>query len=83
MSATLRERYDRLYVEIDLYQPIKPHIVIGSHKQIIEYEVANLVCKKCGKIGPHHHHHFSTTMNSKVVQDNNINEPESSQTKNI
>lgn len=53
-SATLRGPYARLFVEIDLLQPFKPHIIIESHLQIIEYKMANLLSAKCGMIGTQH-----------------------------
>ncbi|KAH0776380.1 hypothetical protein KY290_007791 [Solanum tuberosum] len=52
-SATLRGRYARLCVEIALDQPVKSHIQIGNHKQVIEYEGKDLLCKFCGRIGQH------------------------------
>ncbi|XP_019238807.1 PREDICTED: uncharacterized protein LOC109218863 [Nicotiana attenuata] len=50
-SSTTRGRYARLCVEVPLEQPLKTHIYIGNHKQIILYEVLNLLCTKCGRIG--------------------------------
>lgn len=52
-SATLRGRYARLCVGIDLQQPVKSFITIGPHKQIIEYEGTSQLCKLCGRMEPH------------------------------
>ncbi|XP_019238423.1 PREDICTED: uncharacterized protein LOC109218510 [Nicotiana attenuata] len=50
-SATLRGRYARLCVELPLDQPIQNYILIGQHKQPIQYEVDDILCKTCGKLG--------------------------------
>lgn len=50
-SATTRERYARLCVQVPLEQPLQQHIYIGTHKQQIEYEGSKLLCIKCGRLG--------------------------------
>lgn len=51
MSATLRGRYARLCVKLPLDQPVAKFILIGDHKQLIEYERNNFLCKSCEKLG--------------------------------
>lgn len=39
MSATLRERYDRLYVKIDLYQPISLTLSLGAINKLLSMKL--------------------------------------------
>lgn len=50
-SATLRERYSRLYVNLPLEQPVQTHVLVGPHKQAILYEGKIILCKTCGRLG--------------------------------
>ncbi|XP_019234545.1 PREDICTED: uncharacterized protein LOC109215004 [Nicotiana attenuata] len=50
-SSTTRRQYARLCVEVLLDQPLKTHLYIGHHKQIILYEGLNLLCINCGRMG--------------------------------
>ncbi|KAM3361105.1 hypothetical protein P3S68_015959 [Capsicum galapagoense] len=50
-SATLRERYARIYVEVFLGIPVKTHVLIGNLRQQIVYEGADILCNTCGVIG--------------------------------
>ncbi|KAK6773713.1 hypothetical protein RDI58_028951 [Solanum bulbocastanum] len=73
-SAMLRGRYARLFVEIDLHQPVKSQVVIGV-EQIIEYEISNLLCTQCGRIGLQHQHICSSIQRPNVVQSDTVNAP--------
>nr|XP_033513303.1 uncharacterized protein LOC117277970 [Nicotiana tomentosiformis] len=50
-SATLQGRYARLCLELPLNKPMKPFVLIGSHKQQILYKGDKLLCKNCGHLG--------------------------------
>ncbi|XP_009757725.1 uncharacterized protein [Nicotiana sylvestris] len=50
-SSTLRGRYARLCIELPLEVLVIPFIKIGHHKQIIQYEGENTLCKQCGRLG--------------------------------
>ncbi|XP_019253910.1 PREDICTED: uncharacterized protein LOC109232605 [Nicotiana attenuata] len=50
-SSTLRGRYARLCIDLPLEVPVIPFINIGHHKQIIQYEGENTLCKQCGRLG--------------------------------
>lgn len=50
-STTTRGRYTRICVEVSLDKPLKSHIYIGTHKQIILYEGLNLLCVNCCCLG--------------------------------
>ncbi|XP_060206266.1 uncharacterized protein LOC132633876 [Lycium barbarum] len=71
ISATLRGRYARLCVEINLDQPVIPSIQIGPYNQVIEYEGQDQLCKQCGNVGKHQticpsiHHNIKILHNSR------------------
>lgn len=50
-SSILRGRYAKLCRELPLEEHIIPFIHIGSHKQHIQYEDENFLCKNCGRLG--------------------------------
>ncbi|XP_047252150.1 uncharacterized protein LOC107841639 [Capsicum annuum] len=50
-STTLRGRYARICIEVPMGVPVKKHIYIGSLKQFIVYEGADILCTNCGMIG--------------------------------
>lgn len=49
-SGTTRGQYARICVEVPLEKPLRTHIYIGTHKQVILYEGIHL-CTACDKIG--------------------------------
>lgn len=54
-SKTLRGRYARICVEIDIGTLIRKHILIGQHKQFLVYEGQDILCLTCGVLGPTSH----------------------------
>lgn len=52
-STATRGRYARICIEVAIEKPLKTHVFIGSHKQIIHYEGLNLLCVSCGRLGHH------------------------------
>ncbi|KAF3682671.1 hypothetical protein FXO37_02221 [Capsicum annuum] len=49
--TTSRGRYACLCVQVSLEQPLLHHLYIGSHKQVIRYEAASLLCTACRRLG--------------------------------
>ncbi|XP_019231889.1 PREDICTED: uncharacterized protein LOC109212674 [Nicotiana attenuata] len=50
-SSTTRGKYARICIEVPLEKPLKSHILIGHHKQMLLYEGLNLLCTRCGRFG--------------------------------
>ncbi|XP_075078982.1 uncharacterized protein LOC142164657 [Nicotiana tabacum] len=50
-SSTSWGRYARICIEVPLEKPLKTHVNIGHHRQIIQYEGLNLICMLCGRFG--------------------------------
>lgn len=46
-------------MEIQLGTPVKKHITIGKHEQLIVYEGENILCSLCRVLG--HTFHYCTT----------------------
>lgn len=46
-----RSRYARVFVEVDLNQPLMPSITVFGESQIIEYEGLHSICFVCGRYG--------------------------------
>ena len=51
ISAAIRGRYARIYVQLDMTNPLPKHVKIGSFWQDIVYENLPMMCYKCGRIG--------------------------------
>lgn len=50
-SSLTRGRYPRICIEIPLEKPLKTHVYIGNHKQLVMYEGLNCLCIRCGRFG--------------------------------
>lgn len=50
-AESLRGRFARICIEIDLTKPLKPYMYINERLQHIEYEGLHLVCFQCGSYG--------------------------------
>ncbi|XP_019257748.1 PREDICTED: uncharacterized protein LOC109235961 [Nicotiana attenuata] len=50
-SSTTRGRYAQICIEVPLEKPLKTHVNIGHHRQIIQYEGLNLIRMLCGRFG--------------------------------
>ncbi|KAK4710476.1 hypothetical protein R3W88_004989 [Solanum pinnatisectum] len=50
-SATLKERYARICIEVSTGIPVKTSVMIGNHKQEVLYEGEGTLCIGCGRIG--------------------------------
>ncbi|XP_060202508.1 uncharacterized protein LOC132630947 [Lycium barbarum] len=50
-SASSREKYARICVQVPMEQPLKTHVFIGLHKQPIIYGGFDLLCTNCGCLG--------------------------------
>ncbi|XP_075112822.1 uncharacterized protein LOC142182352 isoform X2 [Nicotiana tabacum] len=50
-STTTKGRYARICIEVPLERPLKTHINIGNHKQILLYEGINVLYTNCGHLG--------------------------------
>ena len=50
-SAAIRGRYARVYVQINIANPLPKRVKIGSFWQDIVYENLPMLCYKCGRLG--------------------------------
>lgn len=82
-SATLRERYARLCIQVLLEEPVTTCILIGSHLQQIIYEGEGFLCKNYGRLGhiqsrcPHQEkegHHRKEPIKDDTISQQNDNQ---------
>lgn len=50
-KESIRGRYARVHVEIDLHQPLIPYVWVEDRLQVVEYEGLDLICFSCGGYG--------------------------------
>lgn len=50
-SFTIRGRYARICVQVELGKPIKTSVILENHKQQLVYEVKKILYKVCGCLG--------------------------------
>lgn len=50
-SATLKERYARICIQIPLEVSVKTKVTIGTHTQKVVNEGEGVLCTACGRIG--------------------------------
>ena len=50
-SAAIRGRYTKVYVQINIANPLPKRVKIGSFWQDIVYENLPMLCYKCGGLG--------------------------------
>jgi len=50
-SAAIRGRYARVYVQINMANPLPKRVKIGSFWQDIIYENLPMLCYRCGRLG--------------------------------
>nr|XP_016436248.1 PREDICTED: uncharacterized protein LOC107762406 [Nicotiana tabacum] len=51
LQLLLQGRYARICIEVPLEKPLKTHVHIGTHKQVLLYEGLNILCTRCGRFG--------------------------------
>lgn len=65
-SIHSRGKFARIYVEIDLAQPLTSHLMVRGHKLLLEYEGLHQICFRCGRYG----HKREQCSEPKETQDN-------------
>ncbi|KAF3613624.1 hypothetical protein FXO38_36134 [Capsicum annuum] len=62
-STTLREKYVHICVQVPLEHPLKTHVTIGTHRQMVIYEGETILCTNCSMLG-HTYRECTSTMKS-------------------
>lgn len=49
-SSTIRGRYARICIQVELGKSVKTSVTIGNHKQLLVYEAERILYKLCGSL---------------------------------